>query len=318
MSELQAMRVAFGEELADLGRRNSQIVALDADLAPATKFSFFADEFPDRFFQVGVAEQNMAGIAAGLAAVGFIPFISTFACFASCRIADQVRTSIAQPGLNVKIIGSYSGLLTGKTGKTHQAIEDIALYRAMPNITIVAPADAVEAKAATHAIAAYPTPVYLRLTRDPAPVIFAESSFEIGKAYLLREGNAISLISTGSMTPTALVAADLLAQDGLEATVLHVPTIKPLDVAAVVAAARASGMVVTLEEHNIYAGFGAAVTEALSAEYPTPTFRIGVQDTFAESAPNESLLEKYGLTPRHVAQAARQWIARWGQDERCG
>jgi len=314
VNHLQSMRVAFGEALAELGHRNPDVVALDADLAPATKFSLFAEEFPERFFQVGVAEQNMAGIAAGLATVGFVPFIGTFACFASCRIADQVRTSIAQPGLNVKIIGPYSGLLTGNTGKTHQAIEDIATYRSIPNVTIVAPADGVETSLAVDAIADYAGPVYLRLTRDPAPVIFDDThTFEVGRAYRLREGDALTLISTGSMTPTALEAAVALAQEGLEATVLHVPTIKPLDVNGVVEAARASRCVITVEEHNIYGGLGAAVAEALSEQLPVPVYRVGIKDVFAESGPNALLLEKYGLTARHVVEAARRWVTRWSE-----
>lgn len=311
MSELQAMRDAFGEALVALGHENPNVVALDADLAPATKFSAFAAAFPDRFFQVGVAEQNMAGVAAGLATVGFIPFVSTFACFASCRIADQVRTSIAQPGLNVKLIGPYSGLLTGQTGKTHQAIEDIALYRGMPGITIIAPADGRETTLATRAIADFPGPVYLRLTRDPAPVIIdPDHHFEIGRAYRLRDGDALALISTGSMTPTALKAAGILSSDGVETAVLHVPTIKPLDTDAVVEAARRTGRVLTLEEHNIYGGFGGAIAETLSEHHPVPVFRMGVRDTFGESGSNEALLEKYGLTVQHVVQKAREWINR--------
>jgi transketolase len=311
VNELQAMRDAFGEALVALGYENPNVVALDADLAPATKLSAFAAAFPDRFFQVGVAEQNMAGVAAGLATVGFVPFVSTFACFASCRIADQVRTSIAQPGLNVKTIGPYSGLLTGQTGKTHQAVEDIAMYRGMPGVTIVAPADGLETAMATMAIAEFPGPVYMRLTRDPAPVIMdADHHFEIGRAYLLREGDALTLISTGSMTPTALQAASALSAEGLETTVLHVPTIKPLDTEAVVAAARRTGLVLTVEEHNIHGGFGGAIAEALGEHYPVPVFRMGIQDTFGESGPNEALLEKYGLTARHVVQQARAWVGR--------
>ncbi len=311
MSDRQAMRDAFGEALVALGYQNPDVVALDADLAPATKFSAFADTFPERFFQIGVAEQNMAGVAAGLATLGFVPFVSTFACFASCRIADQVRTSIAQPGLSVKLIGPYSGLLTGQTGKTHQAIEDIALYRGMPGITIIAPADGPETTLAVRAIADCPGPVYLRLTRDPAPVVFDRNHhFEIGRAYLLRDGDALALISTGSMTPTALEAAAFLSLDGVETVVLHVPTVKPLDVVGVVDAARRTGRVLTLEEHNILGGFGGAVAEALGEHFPVPVFRMGIRDTFGESGHNDALLAKYGLTVQHVVQKAREWIDR--------
>lgn len=312
MTELQSMREAFGRALVELGHRNPNVVVLDADLSLATKCDGFAAAFPDRFFQVGVAEQNMAGVGAGLATVGFIPFLSTFACFTSCRIADQVRTSIAQPRLNVKLVGAYSGLLTGQTGKTHQAIEDIALYRAMPNMTIVAPADGPEAAQAVHAVADFPGPVYLRLTRDPAPVVFDQNHrFEIGPAYRLREGDALTLISTGSMTPTALQAAETLSDRGVEATVLHVPTIKPLDVQAVIDAVRHTRRALTLEEHNIYGGLGGAVAEALAEHYPVPVYRIGVRDTFAESGHNQALLAKYGLTVSDVVRRALKWVRQW-------
>ncbi len=288
-------------------------MVLDADLAPATRVSLFAEELPERFFQIGVAEQNMASVAAGLATVGFVPFVSTFACFTSCRIADQVRTSIAQPFLNVKLVGAYSGLLTGQTGKTHQAIEDIALYRGMPNVAIVAPADGPEADQVVEAVADYPGPVYLRLTRDPAPVVFDDNhKFEVGRAYRLRDGDALTLMSTGSVTPRALEAARVLALEGIETTVLHVPTIKPLDVEAVVEAARATGRVLTVEDHNVYAGFGGAVAEALGEHCPVPVFRMGVRDTFGESAHNEPILEKYGLTVQHIVSQAHEWVSRTG------
>lgn len=312
MRQLLSMRDGFGEALVELGRRNPNVVALDADLASATKLSAFAAEFPERFFQIGIAEQNMACVAAGLATLGFTPFIASFATFVSSRIADQVRTSIAQPRLSVKIIGPYSGLMTGRTGKTHQAIEDIALYRGMPDIAVVAPADSIETGQAVAAIADYPGPVYLRLTRDPAPVLFdASHIFRVGEAYLLRQGRSVTLISTGGMLPTTLDAAELLSAEDLDATVLHVPTIKPLDVEAVVAAARTSGRVITVEEHNICGGLGAAITETLSETYPVPVHRVGIQDTFGESGPNEPLMEKYGLTVQSIAAAARAWVARW-------
>ncbi len=314
MPELISMRESLNDALTALGRENPDVVVLDADVAIAVKCTAFAAEFPDRFFQIGIAEQNMAGVAAGMATVGLIPFIGTFACFASCRIADQVRTSIAQPGLSVKIMAPFSGLRTGQTGKTHQAIEDIALYRAMPNMTIVSPADGPETAQAVRAIARYPGPVYLRITRDPVPVLFGEShNFEIGPAYWLRKGSDLTFISTGSLTSTVVSAAEALAKEGLECTVLHVPTIKPLDVSAVVAAARVSGIVVTIEEHNIYGGLGGAVAEALSENFPVPVYRIGVNDCFGESGPNEPLMEKYGLTEHHIIEKALAWVNRWGK-----
>jgi transketolase len=306
------MRDAFGEALVELGRVNPDVVALDADLASATKFSLFAEVFPERFYQIGIAEQNMASIAAGMATVGFIPFIGTFACFASCRIADQVRTSIAQPDLPVKIIGPYSGLLTGNTGKTHQAIEDIGLYSSIPNVTILSPADGTETGMAVHAMAKLPKPVYLRLARDASPLLFDQNhTFEIGRAYRLREGCDVTLISTGRMTATTLDAAQGLAEDGLEATVLHVPTIKPLDVEAVIDAAKQSECVVTVEEHNIYCGLGGAVAGVLSEYFPVPVCRFGIRDTFAESGANDAILEKYGLTAQYIEKTARSWFARW-------
>jgi transketolase len=312
MPKLISMREALNEALLDLGKENPDVVVLDTDLAIAIKVSAFAAEFPDRFFQVGIAEQNMAGVAAGMATIGLIPFIGTFACFASCRIADQVRTSIAQPGLSVKILASFAGLRTGQTGKTHQAIEDIALYRSMPNMTIVSPADGPETAQAVHAMANYPGPVYLRITRDPVPVLFGDNhNFKIGSAYWLRKGSDLTFISTGNMTTTAVKATESLAEQGLECTVLHVPTIKPLDVSAVVEAARASGIVVTIEEHNIYGGLGGAVAEALSENLPVPVYRIGVNDCFGESGPNEPLMEKYGLTKHHVIEKAISWFERW-------
>jgi len=309
------MRDGFNQGLLDAAKVFPNIVTLDADLATAIKFADFAKEYPDRFFQVGIAEANMAGVAAGLATVGFIPFIGTFACFASCRIADQVRTSIAQPGLNVKIIAPYSGLCTGQTGKTHQAIEDISLYRGMPKVTIVAPADAMETALAVHAIAEYAGPVYLRLTRDPIPAIFGDSHrFEVGRTYLLRKGKHITLISTGSMTGPTLEAASELEKEGVSAAVLHVPTIKPLDEEAVISAVRSTGLVITVEEHNIYGGLGGAIAETLSENYPVPIARIGIRDIFGESGHNEQLLEKYGLKPQHILQVARDWIKKWEKE----
>jgi len=261
---------------------------------------------PDRFFMMGIAEQNMFGVAAGMASVGLIPFVSTFACFTAKRALDQIRIVIAQPGLNVKFIGAYSGILTGKTGKTHQSVEDLTVFRAMPNVVSIAPIDGVEVRQAMHAMVEYDGPVYLRLTRDPMPVIMGDSyQFQIGKAVTLREGKDITLIGTGEQTQRCLDAANLLAAEGISAFVLHVPTLKPLDVEAIVNAAAATGLVVTAEDHSILGGLGGAVAEVLGEEYPVPMKRIGLRDTFGESASNAPLLEKYGLTARHVAAAAK-------------
>lgn len=303
-------RIAFGEALVELGNQDERIVVLDGDLANANRVDFFADAHPDRFLEMGIAEQNMMGVAAGLAAVGLIPFVSTFAVFAAARVLDQVRVVIAQPKLNVKICGGYSGILIGKGGKTHQSVEDMALYRAIPNMVVIAPADAVETRQVMHAAAAYEGPMYIRMTRDASPLIFDEDyQFEIGKGVRLHEGDDVALISTGVQTTRTLEAADLLAAEGVSVYVLHLPTIKPLDERAVVEAARRTGCVVTSEDHSIIGGLGSAVAETLSEHWPTPMRRIGIRDVFSESAPNEPLLEKYGLTAHHIAAAAREVMA---------
>ncbi|HET6474968.1 MAG TPA: transketolase C-terminal domain-containing protein, partial [Thermoleophilia bacterium] len=302
---------AFGEALLELGARDERVVCLDADLASSSKMILFAEAYPQRFFQMGIAEANMTGAAAGLAAMGFVPFTNSFAVFATLRAADQIRVSIAQPGLPVKIAGAYSGLLAGKTGKTHQAIEDIALMRSMPNMTVVAPGDGVEMSKAVHAVAAWEGPVYLRATRDPSPVVFAESDpFEIGRAVLVREGTDVTVLTTGIMVGRAVEAAELLAAEGVSVHLVHVHTVKPLDVGAIVAAAEKTGLVVTAEEHNIIGGFGGAVAEALGEHRPTPMKRVGVADVYSESAPNDDLLQKYGLTAGHIAEAARSLLER--------
>jgi transketolase len=309
MTAMMAQRDAFGTALVDLGGRNERVVALDADLGSASKIGMFESAFPERFFQVGIAEQNMTDVAAGLATLGFIPFTSTFAVFATCRAADQIRVSIAQPGLHVIIGGAYSGLLGGKTGKTHQAIEDMALMRALPNMTVVAPGDGVEVRKAVFALADYDGPAYLRVTRDPSPVVFDESyEFKVGRAVVVREGTDVTIITTGIMLGRAVEAVELLAAEGISAHLLHAATVKPLDVQAVVEAAEKTGLVVTAEEHNIIGGLGGAVAETLGEHLPTPMKRVGVADVYSESAPNDALLEKYGLTAAHLARAARALI----------
>jgi transketolase len=307
----EALREVFGQALSELAEEYPQILVLDGDLANSTRADIFAEKQPDKFLEMGIAEQNMAGVAAGLATVGFIPFISTFAAFAVKRAADQVRVVIAQPGLNVKITGGYSGILTGKTGKTHQSVEDIAVMRAMPHMTVIAPADGPELRQVLKAACEHHGPMYIRLTRDPSPVIFDENySFEVGKAVTLREGSDIAIISTGVQTTRAMQAADMLAAEGISVYLLHVPTIKPLDEDAIVEAARHTGRVVTAEDHSIIGGLGGAVAETLSERYPTMITRVGLRDTYGESGPDDALLEKYGLTPNHVAQAGLRLLGR--------
>ena len=308
-AEEVAMRDAWGQALVDLADRYPNLLVLDGDLANSTKADIFAAAVPDRFLEMGIAEQNMLGVAAGLATVGYVPWISTFAAFLAKRALDQIRVVIAQPHLDVKLCGSYSGVLTGKTGKTHQAVEDISVFRAMPGVTTIAPADVVELRSAMAAMMDSPGPTYLRLTRDPSPTIFPPNyRFQIGQGVLLRDGGDIAIIGTGVQTVRVLEAVAILAAEGVEATVLHLPTLKPLDVEAIVAVAERTGAVVTAEDHSIIGGLGGAVAETLAEHRPTPMRRVGIQDTYGESGPNEAILVKYGLTPRHVAVAAQDLL----------
>ena len=309
MVQEKALREAWGEILVEMAQENPNIVVLDGDLANSTRADIFADACPDRFLEMGIAEQNMLGVAAGLSTMGYIPFISTFAAFAANRALDQIRVVIAQPRLNVKITGSYSGLLTGKTGKTHQDFSDLATFRSLPNMVVVSPADAVELRKALATMIDYDGPVYLRLTRDPSPIIFKENDpFEFGKGLVLREGGDVALISTGVQTVRALKAAEILEEDGLQAYVLHLSTLKPIDEEAIIDAARRTGCVVTTEDHSIIGGLGGTVAEVLGENYPTRIARVGIRDVFGESAPNEALLKKYGLTAEHIAGAARKLL----------
>jgi len=300
-----ALRDVWGETLVELAARYPDLVVLDGDLANSTKADIFQKAYPDRFIETGIAEQNMIGVAAGLATVEFVPWISTFAAFVAKRALDQIRIVVAQPHLNVKLCGSYSGILTGKTGKTHQSVEDIAVFRAMPGMVTLAPADGHELRAMMHTMMEFDGPMYLRLTRDPSPAVFPNDyRFEIGRAALLRDGMDVGIVSTGVQTIRALEAAELLAEIGLHAAVLHVPTLKPLDEDAIVAVADRTNAIVTAEDHSIIGGLGGAVAETLAEHRPTRMKRIGIQDTFGESGPNEAILEKYRLTARHVADAA--------------
>ena len=304
------LRKAWGEQLVTLGDRYPNLVVLDGDLANSTRADIFAGAHPDRFLEMGIAEQNMLGVAAGLATIGFVPWISTFAAFVTKRALDQIRMVIAQPSLNVKMCGAYSGILTSKTGKTHQSIEDIAVFRAMPHVMTIVPADAVELQAAMTAMMEDDRPTYLRVTRDASPVIFdSDYRFTPRKAHLLRDGSDLGLISTGIQTVRTLEAANLLEQQGVSAAVLHVPTIKPLDRDAICELAARTGAIVTAEDHSVIGGLGGAVAEVLSEEVPTRMRRVGIQDTYGESGPNDALLEKYGLTPAHVANTASELLA---------
>jgi len=306
-----ATRDAYGEALKELGAVNPQIVVLDADLTKSTKTSVFAKAFPARFFNMGIAEQNLIGTAAGLAAAGKIPFASTFAIFATGRAYEQIRNSVAYPQLNVKIAATHAGLTVGEDGASHQALEDIALMRAIPHMTVIVPADAEETRQAVRLAAEMKGPVYLRLGRPGVPVLFDEKyKFAIGKAVAVAEGTKATVIATGIMVGIALEAAERLRGEGVDVRVLNMATIKPLDRGAIIAAAKETGAIVTAEEHNIIGGLGSAVAEVIGESYPVPLLRVGVQDTFGESGKPDALLEKYGLTAENIAAAVKTVIAR--------
>lgn len=310
MSKQIAIRDAYGEALLELGKKNEKIVALEADVGASTKSILFGEVFPDRYFNVGISEFNMVAMAAGFAQEGFIPFVNTFAVFMTTRASDPIQSLIAYDKLNVKMAGTYAGLSDSYDGASHQAITDIAFVRSIPNMTVISVSDAVETKKAVEAIAKYDGPVYLRLSRAPAPVIFDENyDFQIGKGVELRTGKDVAIIATGTILHNALKAAELLEEEGIEATVINIHTIKPIDEEIIINAARLTGAVLTVEEHSIYGGLGSAVAEVLSQNYPTPVDFVGAT-TFAESGDYDELLEKYGYGARTIADKAKQLINR--------
>jgi Transketolase, C-terminal subunit len=307
----KATREAYGEALRELGGRYRDIVVLDADLSKSTKTNVFAKAYPDRFFNVGIAEQNLIGTAAGLAAAGKIPFVSTFAMFASGRAFEQIRNSVCYPHLNVKIAATHAGLTVGEDGATHQAIEDINLMRGLPGMTVIVPADATETHQAVAWAAEYNGPVYIRLGRMSVPDVFGEGyRFVPGQAALLAEGADLTIIACGVMVAPARRAADELTQAGLSARVLNMPTIKPIDKAAIIKAARDTGAIVTCEEHNVIGGLGSAVAEILGENAPAPMERVGILDTFGESGKPDALLAKYNLTVADIVRAAQRVVGR--------
>ena len=309
-NKLIATRTAFGEALVEIAKERKNIVVLDADVAISTKTSIFKEAFPDRFFEMGIAEQNMMGVAAGMATTQkIIPFAVAFAVFATKRACDQVSISIAYPKLNVKVVGSYGGIPTGKAGATHQAFEDIAIMRAIPNMTIIVPADAVEMKQAVRACVEYNGPVYLRCIRCDTPIIFDENyKFEWNKGVTLRDGKDVTIVSTGIMTPEALVAANILTEGGIDVRLIHLHTIKPIDMEILIKAAQKTNCILTVENHSIVGGLGGAVSEALSENYPTPIKRIGINDTFGESGSLNDLFCKYGLTAENIVKEVKEII----------
>ena len=305
-----ATRTAFGESLVEIAKERKDIVVLDADVATSTKTSIFREAFPERFFEMGIAEQNMMGVAAGMASTQkIVPFAVTFAVFATKRACDQISISIAYPKLNVKIVGSYGGVPTGKAGATHQSFEDIAIMRAIPNMTIIVPADAVEMKHAVRACVEYNGPVYLRCIRCKTPVIFDKNyKFEWDKGVTLRDGKDVTIVSTGMMTSKALVATNILVDQGIDVRLVHLHTIKPIDSEILIKAAQETNYILTVENHSIIGGLGGAISEILSENYPTLIKRIGIKDIFGESGSLEGLFNKYSLTSENIVKEAKEII----------
>jgi len=313
-----ATRDAYGRTLVELGRKYKDIVVLDADLSGSTRTKWFAKEFPDRFFNCGIAEQNLITIAAGLATCGKIPFVSTFAVFATERAYNQIRQVIAYPKLNVKIVCTHSGITVGPDGASHQTTFDIALMRVLPNMTVLVPADAPETTAAVNAIVEYDGPVYMRLGRTPVQTLYEEDysykgkkqKFEIGKSIELRPGDDVAIICNGIMVAEAMDAAEVLSSDGIDARVINMHTVKPIDERAILETAQETGAIVTAEEHSIIGGLGGAVAEVLVRKNPVPVEMVGVKDVFAESGKHEELQKIYGLTSKEIRSAAKRAVER--------
>jgi transketolase len=308
---LEPNRKGFGRGLLEAGRRDENVVALCADLTESTQIGVFAKEFPERYIEMGVAEQNLVTVSSGMAAMGKIPFCASYSAFSPGRNWEQIRTTIALNDRPVKIVGAHAGVSVGPDGATHQMLEDIALMRVLPNMVVIAPGDSVEAEKATMAIAKNGKPSYIRLAREKTPVFTTEATpFKIGEAYVLREGKDVTLLGTGTMTYQLLVAARILAGDGVEAEVVHVPTIKPLDHDTILASVRKTGRAVTAEEAQIAGGFGGAIAELLAEALPMPLHRIGIHDHFGESGKPDELLQKFGLTGVQMAMEIHEFISR--------
>lgn len=312
MSEVKriATRESYGNALAELGKKYDNLVVLDADLAGATKTGIFKKAFPERHIDCGIAEANMVGIGAGLAASGKVPFVSSFAMFAAGRAFEQIRNSVGYPHLNVKIGATHAGISVGEDGATHQCNEDIALMRTIPGMVVINPSDDIEAKAAVEAAYLHDGPVYLRFGRLAAPVINTNEDYEfqLGKGIVLREGKDLTIVATGLMVSEALQAAEKLAEDGIDAKVINIHTIKPIDEELLIASAKETGKVVTVEEHSVIGGLGSAVCDVLSEKAPTPVKKIGVYDRFGESGPAVKLLEKYGLTADGIYTQIKEFL----------
>ena len=304
-------REIYGKTLVELGKQNKDIVVLDADLSPSTMTHFFAHEFPDRFFDCGLEEQNMIGIAAGLAATGKIVFASTFAIFASCRCFDQLRMCLSQTGLNVKIVATHGGITVGEDGTSHHAIEDLALYCALPGFTVIVPADAIETAEAVRLAAATYGPFYIRLSRPKTPLVYSEDyHFTLGKAVTVRQGKDVTIIAMGIMVAKALEAADILAQQGIDCRVINMPTVKPLDEGVIVKAASETGAIVIAEEHLAHGGLGSRVAQVVARESPVLMSFVNLKDRYALSGKADELLQRYGLTAKDIEAAVKSVVKR--------
>ena len=311
MPEEVAPREVFGHTLVELGKENPNIVVLDADLSPSTMTGYFKQAFPERFFEIGIAEANMMGIAAGLAANGKIPFASTFAVFATSRCFDQIRVSIAQGKFNVKIVSTHSGLSVGEDGASHQALEDLALICSLPGFTVIVPADGTETAQVIRAVATHPTPCYVRLIRGKVPQVFDNNyKFEIGKAAVMRQGKDAAIMAIGTMVVPALEAADALAKEGISCRVLNMSTLKPIDETAILQAAEQTGAIVTAEEHQEHGGLGGTVARVIAKHHPVPMEFVAVNDKFGRSGKPAELLALYGLTAKDIATAVKSAIKR--------
>ena len=310
MADKIATREAYGKALLEFGAKNENIVVFDADLAEATKTCLFKKEFPERFFDCGIAENNMMSVAAGISTTGKIPFVSTFAMFAAGRSFEQIRNSIGYPHLNVKICATHAGISVGEDGATHQCNEDLALMRTIPGMVVMNPSDGVEARAAVEAAINYEGPVYIRFGRLALPIFNEEDyKLEIGKAVKLKDGKDVTIVASGMMVSEALEAREILAGEGISASVINVHTIKPLDKEAIVNDAKITGAVVVSEEHNIIGGLGSAVAEAIAEAYPVPVVRHGVNDVYGKSGPAKELIEYYGLNANGIVEKAKEAIA---------
>jgi len=311
MSQVVSLRETYGRTLVELGRENPDIVVLDADLRRSTMTHYFVSEFPDRSFDCGIAEQNMVSIAAGLAASGKIPFASTFAVFIPGRCYDQIRMSIAQPGLNVKLVSTHGGITVGEDGTSHQSVEDLLMACSLPGFTVIVPADATETTQTLRVAAATPGPFYIRLNRPALPLVNDENyRFNLGKAVVLRHGTKATIIAIGVMVAAALEAADNLVREGIDCRVLNMSTLKPVDEPAIIQAAAETGAIVTAEEHLEHGGLGSIVARVLAGHHPVPAEFVAIKDTYARSGKSAELLERYGLSARDIEQAVRTAIKR--------